>query len=75
MEEWENISGLKVSEYTPALFGDPTAMAIDMHVANVLFGTNNPTDAQREEAMRMIMRLPSALSGRMLKCRRLFLQT
>ena len=40
------LTGGKVPEFAPALLNDPYAIAVDMHVASVLFGTENPPNGR-----------------------------
>ena len=51
------LSGGKVTEFAPGLLGDPYAIAVDMHVASVLFGTKDPNDFQRFAGQLAIMRV------------------
>ena len=51
------LSGGKVPEFAPALLGDPHAIAVDMHVASILFGTKSPTEWQRFAGQMAILRI------------------
>jgi hypothetical protein len=53
----EEIKGEKVGEFLPASMGDPYAIAVDRHVGNVLFGTENPSDAQKFAGQKAIVRV------------------
>lgn len=58
----EAVAGPKIGEYGKGMTGrDPNAMAVDMHVAEVLFGTKAPTRKQVERAKFIIRTLATKL--------------
>ena len=57
----EELHGPKVAPFSAALHGVTTEMAIDRHVANVLFGTKKPTPKQIKLAKERIAQIATRL--------------
>ena len=57
----EPLSGMKVPDYSNALAGDHSAMAVDLHVAEIMFGVTKPSPRQVQAAKRRIQGIAERL--------------